>query len=85
MTGGEPAWQIFAVHGRLSRPDLDRHRLRGAATARTSFECGAGQNRRPLVGSERQFTFGEWCLRKGQSAAADGGGRDGLHEGRRQR
>ena len=39
------------------------------------------RGRRPLVGNYRRFPFGEWCPRKGQSAVADGGGREGQGKG----
>ena len=56
----------------------------GATAACTSSGCSCAKPR-PLVGNERLFLFGERCLQKGRSAAAGGRGRNGLHEGCRQR
>ena len=67
------------------RPDVElAWHCRGATAACTSSGCSCAKPR-PLVGNKRLFLFGERCLRKGRSAAAGGRGRNGLHEGCRQR
>ena len=79
------AAMLFGVRGRLLGPMSNCRGVVVGQLQRAPRRDAAAQNRRPLVGSERRFLFGERCLRRGRSAAAGGRGRNRLHEGCRQR